>query len=73
MRLAEDWQSSNAKREVWRDLGERSIGALSSRQTVGNDADMVTTLDLSMGEIENMTKDSADRSPYGVQDAKRPV
>jgi hypothetical protein len=34
---------------------------------------MVSTIDLAVGEVEDMTNDAADRSANGVQDTKRLV
>ena len=73
MRLPMDGQSSNTKLEARCNLGERGFSSFSSGQTVGDDPDMVAVLDLSVGEVENVTNDSADRRTYGVQDPKRSV
>ena len=68
-----DRQSSNAELEARRDLCQRGVSALTSGQAVGDDADMVAALGLSIGEIQNVTNDPTDRRAYGVQDAKGPV
>jgi len=73
MRFAVDRQSPNAKIKPRRNFGERGLRALSPGQAVGDNSDMIAMIDLSVGEIENVTKDSADRRAYGVQDPKWPV
>jgi hypothetical protein len=34
---------------------------------------MMAAVDLAIGEVEDVTEDSADRCAHGVQDAKRPI
>jgi hypothetical protein len=73
MGFAVDRQASNAELQSRRYLGERRAGALATGQAVGDDTDMVTRIGLAIGEIENVTKDSADGRAHRVDDAKRPV
>ncbi len=61
----------NAKLEPGRDLRQRRIGTLAAGEAVGDDADMVATLGLSVGEVEDVADDSADRCAHRVQDTKR--
>jgi len=57
--------------EPGRDLRQCRLGALATGQAVGDDSDVMAAVDLAIGEVENVTKDSTDRSAYRVQDAKR--
>jgi len=47
----------NAEREARREFSQRGCGALAAGQAVGDDADMMTALDLSGGKVEDMAKD----------------
>ena len=61
----------NAELQPRRDLRQRRIGALAAGEAVGDDADEMAAVGLSVGEIENMPEDAADRRANGMQDAKR--
>ena len=61
----------NAELEARRDLRQRRFGALTAGETVGDDADVVAAVGLAVGEIQDMTEDSADRRAHRVQDTKR--
>jgi len=51
----------NAKLEPGRDFGQCGLGALAPGQAVGDEADVVAAVDLSIGEVQDVTEDSADR------------
>jgi hypothetical protein len=61
----------NAKREPGRDFRQRGLGTLAAGQAVGDNADVVAAVDLAVGEVEDVTEDSADRRANRVQDTKR--
>jgi hypothetical protein len=61
----------NAELEAGRDLLERGLRAFAAGQAVGDDADVMTAVGLSVGNVEDVTKDSADRRAHRVQDTKR--
>ena len=63
----------DAKLEAWRDFLKRRLGAFATGKAVGDDADVVAAIGLSMGEIEDMTENPADRRAYRMQDTKRLV
>ena len=63
----------HAELQPRRDLGQRRCGAFAAGQAVGDDADMMAAVGLAVGEIEDVTKDAADRRAHRVQDAKRLV
>ena len=63
----------NAKLEPGREFGQCLVGALAACQAVGENADVVATIGLSIGEIEDMTENPADRWAYRMQDTKRLV
>ncbi len=73
MRFPTDRHSLNTKLQARGNFGQRGLSAFSARQAVSDDADMVPPIDLSIRKIENVSKDSADRRPYRVQDAKWPL
>lgn len=73
MRLAVDRDAPNAELQSGRDLGQRRVGALAAGQAIGDDADMVARIDLPVGEIENMTKNSANWRTDRVDNAKGPI
>jgi hypothetical protein len=70
-RFAVNGETMNAKLEARRDLRQRSLGAFAAGQAVGNDADMVAAVGLAVGEVQDVTEDSADRRARRVQDTKR--
>ena len=61
----------NAELQARRDLPERRFGAFAAGQTVGDDADMMAAIGLSVGEVEDVADDAADRCAHRVQDTKR--
>jgi hypothetical protein len=63
----------NAKLETGCDFRQRSIGPLAAGQAVGDNADMVAAVGLTVGEVQDVAEDSADRRAHGVQDTKRLV
>ena len=63
----------NAELQARRDLGERLACAFAAGQAVGDDADFMAAVGLSVGEIEDVTKDAADRRARRVQDTKGTV
>src|SRR5271167_1674258 len=69
--LAADRNPVHPERQTRRDFGKRLVGALAAGQAVGDNADLVPALGLSVGEIEDMTKNAADRRTHGMQNAKR--
>ena len=70
-RFAVNRQTMNAELEARRDLLQGRLGAFAAGQAVGDDADMVAAVGLSVGEVEDVTEDSADRRAHRVQDTKR--
>ncbi len=50
-----------------------ALGALAAGQAIGDNADVVAGVDLSIGEIEDVAEDSADGRAHRVDNAKRPV
>src|SRR3984957_5312203 len=69
--LAVNGETVDAELEAGRDLLQRRLGALAAGQAVGDDDDMVAAVGLSVGEVQDVTKDSADRRAHRVQDTKR--
>jgi len=65
--LAPNGEAMNPKLETGRDLRQRRLGALATGQAVGDDADMVAAIHLSVGEVEDVAEDSADRRAHRVQ------
>ena len=56
-----------------RDLRQGRVGAFAASEAVGDDADLMAALGLAVGDVENVTKDSAHRGANRVKDAKRSV
>ena len=73
MGFAVNRDASHAKLEARRDLGQRCLRACAAGQTVGDNADMVAAVGLSIGQIQDVSEDPADRRAYCVQNSKRPV
>jgi len=69
MGFAVDSQASNTELQSRRNLGQRRAGAVATGQAVGDDADMVTSVDLPIGKIENVPKDSANGRTHRVDNA----
>jgi hypothetical protein len=63
----------NAKLELRREFGQCFVGTLAASEAVGENADMVAARGLSLGEIEDVTENPADRRAYRMQDTKRLV
>jgi hypothetical protein len=61
----------NAEREARLDLRQGFLGALAAGERVGDNSDMMAAVDLSVGEVEDVAEDSANRSPNSMQDTKR--
>jgi hypothetical protein len=70
-RIAANSETVNAKLETGRDLRQRRVGALAAGEAVGDYADVMAAASLSVGEIQDVTDDSADRRAHRVQDTKR--
>ena len=73
MRFAVNGEALNAELEAGGDFLQRRLGAFAAGQAVGDNADMVAALGLSVGEVQDVTEDSADRRAHRVQDTKRLV
>jgi hypothetical protein len=69
--LAVNGKTPNAELEAGRDLGQRRLGAFAAGEAVRDDADMVAAIGLTIGNVEDVTEDSADRRANRVQDTKR--
>jgi hypothetical protein len=63
----------NAKLELGREFGQCLVGTLAASEAVGENTDMVAASGLSLGEIEDVTEDPANRRAYRMQDTKRLV
>ena len=63
----------NAKLKLGREFGQCFVGALAASEAVGENTDMVEASGLSLGEIEDVTENPADRRAYRMQDTKRLV
>jgi hypothetical protein len=72
-RFTPNGQTMNAELEPGRDRGQRRFGPFAAGKAIGDDADMVAAVGLAVGEVEDMTEDSADRRANRVQDTKRLV
>ena len=70
-RLAMNWQAMHAELQARGDLGQCGLGAFAAGEAVGDQADMVAAVGLSVGEVEDVADDSADRRAHRVQDTKR--
>jgi len=47
------------------------LGTLSAGERIGDNSDVMAAVDLAVGEIKNMAKDSTNRRAHGMQDTKR--
>ena len=72
-RFAVNGNSIDAELQSRRNLRKRFIRALAAGEAVGQNPDIMTAIDLTVGEIENVPEDATDRRADSVQDAKRPV
>jgi hypothetical protein len=70
-RIAANGETVNAKLETGRDLRQRRVGALAAGEAVGDNANVMAAASLSVGEIQDVTEDPADRRAHRVQDTKR--
>ena len=70
-RLAPDREAMHAEFQSRRDGRQCGLGAFAAGHAVGDDADVVAAIGLSVGDVEDMTKDAADRRAHRVQDTKR--
>jgi hypothetical protein len=70
-RFATNGETVHAELEPRRDLGQRRFGAFATGKAVGDNADVVTAVGLSVGKVKNVPEDSADRRAHRVQDTKR--
>ena len=66
-----DGNTSNAELEARRNLRQRRLGTFAAGQAVGDDADMVAAIGLSIGNVQDVTENSADRRAHRMQDTKR--
>jgi len=71
MGFAVNGDTSDAKLETGRNLGQRRRGAFAARQAVGDNADMMAAVGLSIGEIQDVAEDSANRRTHRMQNSKR--
>jgi hypothetical protein len=69
--LAVNGKTPNAELEAGRDLRQRRLGAFTAGQAIGDNADMVAAIGLTIGNVQDVTEDSADRRAHCVQDTKR--
>jgi len=68
-RITPDGEAMRPQFEPWRDLLQCGLCTFATRQAVGEDANMMAAVRLSIGKVEDMTKNSADRCAHRVQDA----
>jgi hypothetical protein len=66
-----DGETMHAKFEAGRNLSQRRVGPFAAGEAVGDNADLVAAVDLSVGQIQDMAEDSADRRARRMQDTKR--
>ena len=72
-RLAVNGNAMNPKFQLGSEFGQRLLGVFAAGEAVGENADMVAAIGLSMGEIEDVTENPADRRAYRMQNTKRLV
>ena len=63
----------NPELEAGPDLRQGFLGALAAGERIRDDPDMMSAVDLAVGEVKNVAEDSANRRAHNVQDTKRPV
>ena len=73
MRFAVNCKTANPELETGGDLGQRCLRTRATGETVSDNADVVAAIGLSIGEIEDVAEDSADRRAHRVQNTKRLV
>ena len=69
--FAMNGKTPNAEFEAGCNLRQRRLGAFAAGQAVGDNADMVAAIGLTIGNVQDVTEDSADRRAHRVQDTKR--
>src|SRR5665213_1767027 len=70
-RFTANGEAMNAKFEPGRDRGQRRFSPFAAGKAVGDEADMVAAVGLAVGQVQDMTEDSANRRANRVEDAKR--
>jgi len=73
MGFAVNRKTSNPELETGGYLGQRCLRARATGETVSDNADVVAAIGLSIGKIEDVAEDSADRRAHRVQNTKRLV
>ena len=68
-----DGEPVNAKLHARGNLGQCGVRTLAAGQAIGDQTDLMAALRLTVGEIENVPDDSADRGAHGMQDTERLV
>ena len=71
MGFAMNGEALNAEFEAGGDFLQRRLGAFAAGQAVGDNADVVAALGLSIGEVQDVAENSADWRAHRVQDTKR--
>ena len=71
MGFAVDGKTPNAELEARCNPRQCRLGAFATGQAVSDNADMVATIGLSIGDVQDVTENSADRRAHRVQDPKR--
>ena len=71
VRFAVDGKTPDAELEARRNLRQRRLSAFAAGQAVRDNADMVAAIGLSIGNVQDVTENSADRRAHRVQDTKR--
>ncbi len=61
----------NAELQPRLDLRQRRRGAFAAGDAVGDDADVMTALDLAVCKVQDVAKNPADGGAHDMQDAKR--
>ena len=68
-----DGDAMQAELEARGDLGQRLVGAFAAGKAVGDDPDLVATVGLTVGEVDDVTENAAHWRAHRVQDAERLV
>jgi hypothetical protein len=71
MRIAVNGKTPNAQLKARRNFRQRRLRTLAAGQAVSDNPDMVAAIGLSIGKIQNVANDSANRRAHRVQDTKR--
>ena len=69
MRFATNRKTLNAEFKSRSDFRQCGLRTSAAGKAVGDDANVMTALGLAIGEVQDVTKDAADRRAHGVQDA----